>query len=262
MKLSTLVRQAAKKRGVFGQVVRTIGAAKPFADEEEQAATLAGQSDETHRFNTEKQADRAAQYAGLKTQFREAQQAFHTNARPYRQDLLTATRQIRAASQDRIQAYRTAYREGIVALDEGEAKATALYSEFAPYLRNRRWLRSYWARMTVFERIVWILLHTLAILAAMVTLALAPSWSAFLQDDLLPLWGVLWLVSLIRWGTRWGLLRILRRRDETLFETLRATYKAFDITRKQDSLARCLPPLALDLSVLTAPVPPEENEED
>ena len=258
MKLSELVRWSGKRRQVFRQVARAIEAAQTFADEDEARANLAAQCDATDGFIAEKQADRTAQYADLRTKFEETRQAFYTEAEPFWQDLGTAAQQFRNGSRDRIESYRTAYRARRTALDEGLDKAAGIYREFAPYLRNRQRLRSAWARLSLMERIGWALLHTLVLFAALFKFTQIPTASAFLQDPLLPLWGGLWLISLIRWGSAWGLARLLRRRDAVLFEAIRKNYKAFDIARKRDALAASLPAVTFDLSLLPPPPSPDD----
>ena len=266
MKLSELVRWSGKRRQVFHQVAHVIETSKTYADEDEARTHLTEECDETGRFVTEKQTDRAAQYADLMAQFQDARQAFYTEARPFRQDLDTAARLFRNGAQDRIQSYRAAYHARRTALDEGLDKATTIYREFAPYLRNRQWLRSAWVRVSLPERIAWVLLHTLALFGAMFRLTQVPTFSAFLQAPLLPFWGGLWLISLIRWGTAWGLSSLLHRRDAGLFEAVRETYKAFDIARKRDALAGSVPTTPLDLSVLPPLPTPDttasQDEED
>ena len=256
MKLSELVRWSGKRRQAFRRVAHAIEAAQTFADEDEARANLTAQRDATDHFIAEKQADRAAQYADLKAKFEETRQAFYTEAEPFWQDLDTAAQQFREGSRGRIESYRTAYRARRTALDEGLDKATGIYREFAPYLRNRQWLRSAWARLSFRERIAWILLHTVALFGVLFRFTQVPSASAFLQDPLLLLWGGFWLISLIRWGAAWGLASLLRRRDAVLFEAVRKNYKAFDIARKRDALAASLPTTTFDLSILPpAPTP-------
>ncbi len=263
MKLSELVRWSAKRRQVFQQVAHAVAVARTYADEDEARTNLAAQRDATDHFIAEKKADRAANYADLKTKFEETRQAFYADAEPFWQDLDTATQQFREGSKDRIESYRTAYRARREALDEGLDKATRIYREFAPYLRNRQWLRSAWARVSFVERIGWVLLHTLALIVAMFKLTQVATVSAFLQDPLLPLWGGLWLVSLIRWSTAWGLASLLRRRDAVLFEAVRKNHNAFDIARKRDTLAAGLPAVTFDLSLLPpAPTPDDADSGD
>ena len=262
MKLSEMVNIARKKRQTFRQVTRTIAAAKTYAEQENAFSNLAERHRETERFNAEKQADQEAGFDDLKAPFLEARQAFHSQVGPFRHYLSTVLKALDETSQARLQTYRTAYHERSTALDEGVNKAAALYREFAPYLRNRQWLQSHLVRIPLPERIAWALAHTFMLLAVMLKLVQTISWSSFLQDDFLVLWAGIWLLALVRWGGAWGLGLYLRRRDRHLFGALHGQYHAFDIVSKQDALKKSLPSVSLDLAVLVAPTPDDDEDQE
>ncbi len=260
MKLSEMVDVSKKKRLTFREVTRTIGVAQTYANEEQALANLADQQRETERFNAEKQAHQDDGFAGMRASFLEARQAFHAQAGPFHRHLSTVLTKLGEASKERRRLYRKAYHTRCAALDEGVENAAAIYSEFAPYLHNRRWLRSYAVRLPLPERIAWGLVHTVMLFGVILELAQTPSWSAFLQEPLLLLWGGLWVLSLLRWGLAWGLGTVLRRRDHKLFNALRGQYHAFDISSKQAALIQSLPAVSLDLAVLVAPTPDDDEE--